>query len=327
MVNNSSVKTGFTASSESKKNKQRQKYMVLSNKKKKLDAVDFIPYVFLVIAPLCWAGNVVLARGVVHIIEPASLAFWRWLIAFLILLPFTWSIARHDWAIVVNHWKIMVILSGLGITFFNTLLYSAAHTTTAINVSLIQTVMPAIIILISIISFNEKVRNIQIAGVVLCISGTCIVVLRGDIFTFANLAFAKGDILMVLAVILYALYSVLLRKRPQIHQLSFLVYTFGIGTIGLLPMYLWETAVKASFVFTGEVALSLLYVAVFPSIVAFFCWNRGVEIVGANKAGLFINLVPVFTSIMAIIWLNESLHVFHVTGMLMVFTGMILFNK
>lgn len=301
--------------------------MILHYKFKKQAVVDSIPYVFLIIAPLCWAGNVVLARGLANIIEPASLAFWRWLIAFLILLPFTWSTARDDWAIVVSNWKIMVILSGLGITFFNTLLYSAAHSTTAINVSLIQTVMPAMIIVISMIAFNEKVRKIQIAGVVLCIAGTCLVVLRGDIFTITKLTFARGDILMVIAVILYALYSVLLRKRPEIHMLSFLVYTFGIGTLGLFPLYLWETAVKNSFMFTGEVVLSILYVAVFPSILAFFCWNRGVEIIGANKAGLFINLVPVFTSIMAIIWLNESLQAFHVTGMLLVFTGMILFNR
>ncbi len=301
--------------------------MISPFKLKKQSAVDVIPYVFLIIAPLCWAGNVVLARGVANIIEPASLAFWRWLIAFLILLPFTWSTARNDWAIVVSNWKIMVILSGLGITFFNTLLYSAAHSTTAINVSLIQTGMPAIIILITMITFHEKVRKIQIAGVALCISGTCLVVLRGDIFTITNLTFAKGDILMVLAVILYALYSVLLRKRPRIHMLSFLVYTFGIGVLGLFPLYLWDIAVKDAFSFTGEVVLSILYVALFPSILAFFCWNRGVEIIGANKAGLFINLVPVFTSIMAIVWLNESLQAFHVAGIILVFSGMILFNR
>ncbi len=282
---------------------------------------------FLVIAPLCWAANVVLARGVVHIIAPVSLAFWRWLIAFLILLPFTWSNVKQDWKTAIHNWKILTALSILGISSFNTLLYTAVHTTTAINVALIQTAMPSMIILITRLFFYERIRKIQVVGVICCILGAGIVVLRGSIHTFLKLSFVRGDLLMITAVFLYALYCVLLRKRPKMHPMSFLTYTFGIGVLGLIPLYVWEAAAPGNFAFTREAMLSILFVAVFPSIVAYFCWNRGIEMIGANHAGLFINLVPVFASIMAILWLDESLQFFHVAGMALIFGGMILFNR
>jgi drug/metabolite transporter (DMT)-like permease len=287
----------------------------------------WLAYLFLVIAPLCWAANVVLARGVVHIIAPVSLAFWRWLIAFLILLPFTWSSIQQDWKTAIRHWKILTALSILGISSFNTLLYTAVHTTTAINVALIQTAMPSMIILISRLFFYERIRKIQLIGVTGCILGASLVVLKGSLDTILKLSFVKGDLLMITAVFFYALYSVLLRKRPRMHPMSFLTYTFGIGVLGLMPLYAWETATLGPAAFTREAALSILFVAVFPSIAAYFCWNRGIEMIGASRAGLFINLVPVFASIMAILWLNESLEIYHVAGMTLIFGGMILFNR
>ena len=295
--------------------------------KRKSRIAGGLAYLLLGIAPLCWAANVVLARGVVHIIAPVSFAFWRWFIAFLILLPFTWSHIKHDWKPAIQHWKVMTALSILGISGFNTLLYTAVHTTTAINVALIQTAMPTMIILISRLFFHERIRRIQAIGVICCILGACLVVLRGDIRTFLTLSFVQGDLLMITAVFLYALYCVLLRKRPQMHPMSFLTYTFGIGVLGLLPLYVWETVALGPFDFTRDAALSILFVAVFPSIVAYFCWNRGIEMIGPSRAGLFINLVPVFASIMAIFWLNESLEIFHVAGMALIFGGMILFNR
>jgi drug/metabolite transporter (DMT)-like permease len=302
--------------------------MVFSDIVKRTNRITgWLACLFLVIAPLCWAANVVLARGLVHIIAPVSLAFWRWLIAFLILLPFTRTQIKQDWKTAIRHWKILIVLSILGITSFNTLLYTAVHTTTAINAALIQTAMPSMIILISRLFFSERIRRIQLIGVTACILGACLVVLRGSLHTFLELSFVKGDLLMITAVFLYALYSVLLRKRPRMHPMSFLTYTFGIGVLGLIPLYVRETAALGTFALTREAALGILFVAVFPSIVAYFCWNRGIEMIGANNAGLFINLVPVFASIMAILWLNESLEFFHLAGMALIFGGMILFNR
>jgi drug/metabolite transporter (DMT)-like permease len=286
-----------------------------------------LPYFLLAIAPLCWAGNIVLARGVTDIVGPVSLAFWRWATAFMILLPFAWRNTKKDWRIVVAHWKILLFLSICGITCFNTLLYTAVHTTTAINGALIQTMMPAFIILISLVFFSEKITQLQILGVALCMLGAVLVVLQGKLTTLMAFSFVKGDILMIVAVILYALYSAFLRKRPPIHPLSFLITTFGIGTMGLLPVYFWELNYGNTHALTQEAVISIIYVAVFPSIVAYLCWNKGIEIIGANRAGLFINLTPVFASIMAIIFLDETLKLFHVLGMILIFGGMILFNR
>jgi drug/metabolite transporter (DMT)-like permease len=285
------------------------------------------PYLLTAVAPLCWGGNIVLARGVADIIPPVSFAFWRWTIAFVILLPFTWRTARQDWSRVVKSWKIMSVLSILGISFFNTLLYTAVHTTTAINGAMIQTAMPAVIILATLLMFKEKVTRLQLLGVAICIFGAFIVILRGRWDTLLGMSFAPGDILMMGAVILYALYSALLRQRPAIHPLSFLIYTFGLGIVFLLPLYVWELAGSARMILTPHVILSILYVALFPSIVAYFCWNRGVEVLGANRTGLLINLIPVFASILAILFLGETLQAFHIIGMALIFGGMILFNR
>jgi drug/metabolite transporter (DMT)-like permease len=285
------------------------------------------PYLLTAVAPLCWGGNIVLARGMADIIPPVSFAFWRWTIAFVILLPFTWRTARQDWSRVVKSWKIMSVLSILGISFFNTLLYTAVHTTTAINGAMIQTAMPAVIILATLVMFKEKVTRLQLLGVAICIFGTFIVILRGRWDTLLGMSFAPGDILMMGAVILYALYSALLRQRPAIHPLSFLIYTFGLGVVFLLPLYVWELAGSATMILTPHVIMSILYVALFPSIVAYFCWNRGVEVLGANRTGLWINLIPVFASILAILFLGETLQTFHIIGMALIFGGMILFNR
>lgn len=288
---------------------------------------DWRPYVLLTVAPLCWAGNIVLARGVIDLIAPVTLAFWRWTAASVLLWPFAYSHARRDWPLFTRHWKMMVFLSLVGISGFNTLLYMAVHTTTAINGALIQTTMPAVIILISLLAFKEKVNRLQSLGVALCVLGAGLVVLRGRFSTFLDLSFVQGDLLMLAAVLLYALYSAFLQRRPSIHPLSFLLYTFALGALGLLPLYLMESMAGPPFVLNFEVVASILYVAAFPSIVAFFCWNRGVERIGANRAGLFINFIPVFASIMAIIWLGESFRVFHLIGMLLIFSGMVLFNR
>jgi len=287
-----------------------------------------LPAFFLVaVAPLCWAGNIVVAKGVTAMIPPVALAFWRWTSAFLILLLFAWPTVKKDWKTALAGWKVMLPLALFGITGFNTLLYMAMHTTTAINGALIQTTMPAVIILISMVFFGERVSWLQASGVALCVLGATVVVLKGSWQALIDMALVRGDLLMIAAVVLYALYSVLLLKRPKIHPLSVLVYTFGLGAFGLLPLYLWEMSVVGGFALTPGVAGSIAYVALFPSIVAYFCWNRGVAVIGANRTGLFINLIPVFAAILAIVFLGETLKAFHLVGMALIVAGFVLFNR
>ncbi|MCG6909734.1 MAG: DMT family transporter [Deltaproteobacteria bacterium] len=285
------------------------------------------PYLLLTVAPLCWAGNVVVARNIVDTVSPLSLAFWRWTLAFAILLPFAWKQVVRDWSVFLTHWKIFCFFGLTGISMWNTLLYVAVQTTTAINAALMLTVMPAMIVLISLAAFKEKITPLQMTGLCFSMIGAVTVVLHGRLENLVNFVFVEGDLFMLLAVLVYALYSAFLKSRPPVHPVSFLLFVIGIGFLGLLPLYVWECVEATAFSFDKAFLFSIAYFAVFPSLVAYFCWNRGVELIGANRAGLFINLMPVFTSIMALIWLDEALHPYHLIGLFLIFTGMALFNR
>lgn len=284
-------------------------------------------YLLLVLSPLFWAGNAVLARGVADLIPPIALSFLRWAIALALLLPFTWRQTLRDWPAIRSGWKIIVLLGLLGIASFNTLLYTAAHSTTAINIALTQSVMPAVIVLISFALFGEKVTRLQLFAVLLCIFGATYILMHGDWQRLQQLHFVEGDLLMLLAVCLYGLYSVLLRKRPQLHPLSLLTTTFAVGVAALLPLYLWELGHTPPLELTRPVLLSLLYVGLCPSIFAYLCWNRGIELIGPNRAGLFINLTPLFASLMAVLLLGEQFQSYHLIGILLIFGGLALFNR
>ena len=286
-----------------------------------------LPYALLLAPPLCWAGNAVLARGVVDVMPPISLAFWRWFMAFVILFPFTLGHVKQDWETARHSWKWLLLLSFLGVSCFNSLLYTAAHTTTAINVSLMQTAMPAMIILISWVVFREKISTVQMVGVMVSMAGAGLIVVHGKWQISLAMNLVEGDVLMLIAVFVYALYSALLRKRPPIHPLSFLTLTFGFGMLMLLPFYLWELMVAGPFSVSPAAIMSILYVALFPSIIAYFCWNRGIELIGANRAGLFSYLIPFFASVMAIFFLGETLRGYHVMGMVLILGGMVIFNR
>ncbi len=283
-------------------------------------------YLLLILPPLFWAGNSVLARGVADLIPPVALSFWRWCLALLILLPLTRKQLIQDWPVIVANRGIIFVLGLLGIASFNTLLYTAAHTTTAINITLTQAVMPAIILLISYLFFRDKVTRLQLTAVMLCVLGAGYIVIQGDLQRLLHMQFVRGDLIMLLAVILYALYSVLLRKRPAIHPLSLLTCTFAVGTVLLLPLYLWERQDAMPLLLTGPVIASLLYVATCPSILAYLYWNRGVAEIGANRAGLYINLIPLFASLLAVLLLNERFQSFHLIGILFICSGLLLFN-
>ena len=288
-------------------------------------ASALVPYLILSVAPLCWAGNIVLARGMADLIPPVAFAFWRWTLAFVLILPFSLRPLAQDRREIARRWKMLLLLALLGISSFNTLLYTAVHTTTAINGALIQSTMPAVIVLLSLLLYREKVATRQMGGVVLCILGACLIVLRGDLKTLLAMSFVQGDLLMIIAVSAYGLYSTMLRRRPAIHPLSFLAATFALGAAGLFPVYLAELAITGPVAFSREIILSILYVAIFPSIAAYFCWNKGVDLVGPNRAGLFINLIPAFASLLSVWLLGESIQNYHIGGMGLVAGGMSLF--
>lgn len=283
-------------------------------------------HLLLILPPLFWAGNSVLARGVADLIPPIAMSFWRWLIALAFLLPFTWRQTLRDWPTIRQGWKSILLLGLLGIASFNTLLYTAAHSTSAINIALTQSVMPALIVLISYVTFHDRISRKQLFAIVLCMLGAGYIIIHGDLQRLMELRFVIGDLIMLFAVCLYALYSALLRKRPNIHPLSFLTSSFAVGVVFLLPLYLWEFQRVPAFVLSQAAVTSLLYVAICPSILAYLFWNRGIIEIGANRAGLYINLLPLFAALLAVIFLGEQFQSYHVVGIGLIFTGLLLFN-
>lgn len=285
------------------------------------------PYLLLTIAPLLWAGNIVLARGISTVAPPVALSFWRWALAVLIALPLTWGHARRDWPVASRQLPWLALLGLLGVSSFSTLLYMAVRTTTAVNGSLMQTALPGLVVLLSFLVYGTRITPLQGVAVAAAVGGALILVTRGDWETVRRLQFVPGDLLILLAVALYALYSVLLRRPTGLHPSSLLAYTFVLGTLLIAPFYLLERQGGARLPLTPTTAVSILYLAVGPSLLAYWCWNSGVAALGPNRAGLFINLLPVFAALLAVLFLGETLHLYHLVGMLLIGGGVALFNR
>ncbi len=283
-----------------------------------------LPYLILPLAPLFWSGNFILGRAVRASLPPIGLAFWRWCIASVIITGIAWPYLKKDRPVIRQHWKIILCLSTIGIACFNTLVYSGLQFTSAINGVLIQSALPVFIVIQSFLFFREKIRLIQCLGIFVSLCGALMIITQGDLTVLTGLSFNVGDLLILIAVICYAAYSAFLRKRPQLHPFSFLAATFSAGTVVLLPLYLWEHFMRQTMPVTPVTFFSVGYVAIFPSILAYLCFNRGVELLGANRAGLFIHLMPVFGSIMAIVFLGEQLKPYHALGIVLILSGILL---
>jgi drug/metabolite transporter (DMT)-like permease len=281
----------------------------------------------LALAVLFWSGNALLGRALRDDIAPVALAFWRWAVAAVLVLPFAWRHLVRDRRVLLEAWRPLLALSVLGVASFNTLLYHAAHTTTATNISLILTAMPALIVLMDRTLFGERASGAKLVGAGLAMVGAVVVVFRGRPAALASLDLVSGDLWMSLAVVAYALYSVLLRRRPAVHGLSLVAVTFAVGALVLLPAYVWEASATGGFAWTRAVSAGVIYAAVFPSILSYLFWNRGVALAGPTYAGLFICLGPVFTAVLAVPLLGESLEVFHLAGFVIITSGLVLSQR
>jgi drug/metabolite transporter (DMT)-like permease len=279
------------------------------------------PYLLLIIAIICWAGNFVVGRAVNGLVPPVGLAFWRWLGSTLVIAAFAVPRLRQDWPVVRSQIRIVLLLSLLGIAIFNTLIYTGLQYTTAINASLMQSAQPVVIIILSFLLFRDTVTTRQMVAVAISLVGVMTIITRGDVAVLRALSLNAGDLIVLVAVLSYASYTTLLRRRPRIHPLSFLFVIFSIGTVMMLPLYLWEGLaghpMRLNLVTLGAVG----YVVFFPAILAYFCYNRGVELIGANRAGHFFHLQPVFGTLLAMLFLGEQFQLFHAVGMALILSG------
>ncbi len=281
------------------------------------------PYLLLILAVLFWAGNFILGRAFHNEIPPVALAFWRWVGAALLI---TWPALPHlrkDRYALAKAWPAILLLSILGIAAFNTLAYSGLQYTFAINAFLLQSLMPVMIVSLSFLIFREKVSKKQSIGILVSLCGAITIIARGDINTLLALSVNRGDLLVFTAIACYAGYTVMLRKRPHVHPLAFIATIFWLGSLILVPLYLWETMTVATLSLTPANVMVIGYVMIFPSIISYLCYNRGVELVGANRAGLFIHLMPVFGSLMAVLFLGEVFSWYHCVGILLIGVGIL----
>lgn len=283
-------------------------------------------YLFLSLTALFWAGNFVLGRSMHLVIPPIVMAELRWLLALLIIFPFLLPKLKKHKTLILKHWPILTLLSVLSVASFNTFIYIGLTVTTATNATILQSVIPIAILVISALWLKEAVSKQQWLGVFISLSGVLILITKGDLASLLDYSINQGDIYVLIAVFLWAIYSILLRYRPtELDGFTFFGITVLIGSIALLPFSLIEYYYFSPvIVWQNSSLLTILYMAIFPSILAYIFWNKGVSELGAAKAGLFIHLMPCFGLILSSFFLNEKIYTFHIGGILLIFSGIYL---
>lgn len=288
-----------------------------------------IAYLGLVLTPLFWAGNAVVARAVSGQMPPLSMSFYRWLLALLLVLPLGWPAVWRQRQVVRAHWLTIAVLATFSVGAFNSLLYFAAVTTSATNIALINTTIPVMIGLLAWLLLGERTRPLQAMGIALAIAGIVTVVARGRWQTLMQLDWHPGDLIMVLAVFCWGLFSVLLRRHAvPLTALAFLTVQIAFGLLAIAPFYLVDLMFfSGGFAVTSANLSALGFFAVFPGLLAYGFWNHAVHEVGPAKSALFMYLVPIFAAVMATLFLDERLAWFHVVGGVLILIGLLLATR
>jgi len=284
-------------------------------------------YVLLFVATFGWGCNAVAGKMASADWQPFSLTCIRWFLVILVMLPFTWRHLVDDKVLIGKSWGFFMLAGGLGMALFNLLMYLALNYTSAINVAIEQASMPVFIILANFFVLSQRVTLLQIVGVLISIAGVLVTTSNGDIVAVLKNGFNKGDAIMLLACFFYAAYTFSLRWRPKVHWLTFM-FLIAVGAFTMsVPFALYEIGQTGFSLPQKSAWLILLFIVIVPSIVSQLSFARSVELIGGNRAGLFINLVPVFGSILAVLVIGEQFHSFHAIGMVLVIGGILLAER
>ncbi|MFV0438117.1 MAG: DMT family transporter [Desulfopila sp.] len=284
-----------------------------------------MPYLLLALAVLFWSGNFVISRGMHAAIPPFTLAYWRWLTALVVLLPLAAKYLGREQATVRRHLVYIGMQGVVGVAGFNTFIYLAMQTTTAINAALVNSSMPVLIAICSWILYRETMTVRQGLGVLISLTGVLRIISGGELAQMLAMDFNRGDLLVLVASALWAIYSANLKRYPQeLHPLVYLTATVFVGVVVLTPLYLYERGSGLGMELSFASVATIVYVALFASVFAYLFWNRAVREVGANRAGPFIYLMPVFSTILAVLFLGERIEGFHLQGILMISFGIFL---
>lgn len=284
------------------------------------------PYLLLLLSALFWGGNIIAGKFAIGELDPFALSAMRWIVAFLVILPFAWPSIRREWPEIRRGMGWLAFYGALGFTSFNALLYGAATFTSAVNIAMIQAAIPVLVMLGNFLIFRVRANVLHILGVVLTVYGVIHVTTHGAPLRLIGLDVNIGDAMMLLASLLYALHSLLLRYKPRIGWMSFIA---GTSFFAMVAAILYQIGFGSGLAGMAEdvVAMSwrgwavVLYVALLPSIVAQMTYARGVELIGPNRGSLFINLIPVFGAVLAVIMLGETLDMFHLVAALFIMGG------
>ena len=288
-----------------------------------------LPYVLLIIATMIWGGNFVIGRAISDQVPPLTLAFLRWVVAVAIFLPLAWKEIAANKQEIKKHWKALLLMAFTGIAGFNTLVYIGLHHTTSINASLVNTITPLIIIVLSYFILKESLVYNQLIGLILSIAGVFLILSQGSLNILLTLSFNIGDLIIFVAVILWGVYSIIIKYNSgQIPLYTSLAIPMVIGMFILLPFSLWELFIAdQELIWSVSSIAAIIYVGVFASIIAFLSWNKAVSLIGPGKAGIFLSLIPVFTTIFAIAFIGETLTWYQVTGGILAVTGIYLSTR
>lgn len=288
----------------------------------------YIGILLAVLATLIWSGNFIVARAAFQLMPPVTMAFYRWLTATLILLPFGFKKVMEEKRILLHHKSYLFWASLTGIALFNTCVYVAGHYSPAINLALVgTTASPIMAVILARIFLKEKISSLRLLGLVLCIFGILFLMGKGNFRQIVMLRFSIGDLWVLLGAFFFAIYNILVRKKPAtISPLAFLSVIFTTGTLILLPFFIVEQFHSAPIQWNTNLLLIVLYLGLGNSVICYICWNAAIARLGAARTALFGNLIPVFSSIEAASILNERITVIHILSLFMVISGLIIAN-
>jgi drug/metabolite transporter (DMT)-like permease len=283
---------------------------------------------FALIATFLWSINMVIASGIKGHIPPVGLAFWRWAIACLVLSPFALKATLANRKLIKNNIGYLMVTAFLGITIFNTLIYFAGKTTTAVNLSLIAISIPLFIVILSRIAFKEKISILKLLGIITIIIGVLVLITKGSIQALLQINFTIGDLLMLLACFFFACYTILVRWKQNVFPSKVFLYSvFIIGTLFLFPLYLVEHFFYKKVVFDRTTILVTTYVGVFASLVSFYLWNESIRLIGTSKTALIYYLIPVFSGILAYFFIHQEIVLNQIISMGIIISGLLITNR
>ena len=286
------------------------------------------PYLLLTLAPLFWSCNWIVGRALHHDVPPMAMTFFRWLFAIVILAPFALPRLRRHWPVIGEYWRRLLVLGTIGIGSHNALAYLGLNFTTATNGVILNSFIPVMIIALAWVFLRERLTRVQLAGVAVSLAGVLAILSQGSLAALAAFRLNGGDLLIILSMAMWSTYTILLRWRPPgLDTLSFLFVLAVIGDTAMLPFWLAEQALGYHVVWTWQAFVALASVGLFSSVLAYLFWNRGVEQVGPQIAGLFVHLMPVFGVLLAWVFLDERLALFHLAGIGLILTGIAITSR